>query len=504
MKKFAFFAAPLGVLAAAACAVPWYLGMQAEHELRAQVSNLSRSAQFPFSVALMRYDRGWLSSSAVTRFTLKADADYGVEVRHEISQLPDPRDGWVHVHSVPQWSGPVKSAVDYYFGGQPVLSVDTVVGFDGSRTATLHSPAFSKPMSGSEAAKLNWGGLNGTLTANQDGRMTFNLIAPSFALEAGEMHSGMKGLTLNADWNVRGTAAEWQGETKLAVSQFQFAGPQQQVLLQNFSGAFYQRAKGENVLIGYVLRLGFGSSQRPGEATDSFTNAVIDLELDQVNKKALAKYLDGLSGTGQTQMSAEAQNRMSAQLAVNLASELLRSSPVIRLKQLGVETPSGGVSAQATIAFDGSGLNAVQVSPELLSRLKAKGNLEISGTLLRTQLQRKVRPQVEVALTQQGGAKSEESIQALAAKLTEDQLKSLTDSGILHANGANFTIDAELTAGQVLVNGQPANQLFGGMFPSPSPAAQPATPLQSATAPQPAVYVSPPRAAAAAIANAPR
>jgi uncharacterized protein YdgA (DUF945 family) len=304
---------------------------------------------------------------------------------------------------------------------------------------------------------------------------------------------------LNADWNVRGTAADWQGETKLALGQFQLTAPQQQMSMQNFSAAFYQRAKGDNVLIGYVLRLGAGSSQRMGEAADSFTNAVIDLELDQINKKALAKYVDGLSGASGSQMSAEAQNRMTGQLALTLASELLRGSPVIRLKQLGVETPAGNVSAQATVAFDGSGLTVLQLSPELLTRLKAKGNVEISGGLLRAQLQRKVRPQVEVALAQQGGVKTEENIQALAAKLTEDQLKGLTDSGILHVNGPNFTIDAELAAGQFLVNGQPANQLFSNMLPAPAPAAQPGGPLVSPTAPQPAIYVAPAGAGARGI-----
>lgn len=497
MKKFALVIVPLGVLAGAACALPWYVGMQTEHALRAEVSSLSRSPQFPFAVSLLRYDRGWLSSSAVTRFTLKADADYAVEVHHDIAQLPDPREGWVRVHSVPEWSGPIKEMLSYYFGNQPALSVDTVVGFDGSRTARLQSPAFSKAVNETSGAKLNWGGLQGMISLSRDQRMAFNLVAPQFGIEAGDVQSGMKDLSMDANWNVHGTTADWQGETKLAVGEFRFAGPQQEVALQDFSGAVYQRAKGDNVLIGYVLRLGAGSSHRPGEAEDSFSNAVLDLEFDQIDKRALAKYLDALGSAENTGMTADTQNRMSAQLALELAMQLLRGSPVIRLRQLGVETPAGGLSAQATVAFDGTGLGTIQLTPELMSRLKAKGNLEISGALLRTQLQRKARAQAELALAQQGAQNTEANLKTLSEKLTEEQLKSLTDSGVLHASGGSFTVEAELTGGQVLVNGQPASELFGRMF-MPAPATQQPAPLPSPTAlPRQAAALQAPASAAA-------
>jgi uncharacterized protein YdgA (DUF945 family) len=58
-------------------------------------------------------------------------------------------------------------------------------------------------------------------------------------------------------------------------------------------------------------------------------------------------------------------------------------------------------------------------------------------------------------------------IKALAEKLVEQQLKSLIDTGLLRSTGSNFTLEAELTSGQVMVNGQPAMQLFGGMLTPP-------------------------------------
>ena len=101
--------------------------------------------------------------------------------------------------------------------------------------------------------------------------------------------------------------------------------------------------------------------------------------------------------------------------------------------------------------------------------MQAKGNVEIAASLLRSQLQRKVRPQVEVALEQQGAQSTEENVKAVSEKLTDAQIKSLTDTGVLRPNGTNFTVEAEFAAGQVLVNGQPASQLFGAIL-APSPA----------------------------------
>ena len=215
---------------------------------------------------------------------------------------------------------------------------------------------------------------------------------------------------------------------------------------------------------------------------------MLDLEFDQISKKALAKYLDDLGSAQNLAHANPAHSQLDAQRMLGLAGELLRGSPVIRLKQLGVETPSGSMSAQATLSFDGSDLAEIRVSPELLTRLKAKANLEIAGNLLRSQLQRKVRPQVEVALVRQGAQTTEESIKALAEKLVEEQLKSLIDTGLLRSTGSNFTLEAELTSGQVMVNGQPAMQLFGGMMTPPVPMEQlkpPSHPEQEAAAQTP-------------------
>jgi len=467
MNKLALVAVPAGILAAAVCAVPWYLGMQTEQAMRVEMSRLASSAQFPLNVTFMRYDRGWLSSAAVTRFTLKAEPSLFLDVRHEISHLPQPQVGWVRVHSVPQWNGEVKASLDHYFAGRPALTVDTACGFDGSRKTTFSSPAFNQPLHDVPGARLNWGGMQGTISLGADERLVVSATAPHLTLQAGDTQAGVKALQFDASWETHGQAADWQGETRVALAELRFSGPRDQVAMKDLSGAAYQRSKGDSVLLGYALRVGAGSSAKVGEMENSFSNAVLDLELDQINKKALGKYLDDLR-TGE-QLSAAPRSGLASQTMLELGAELLRGSPVIRLKKLGLETPSGAVSAHATVSFDGSNLAEIRFSPELLGRLQAKGNVEIAASLLRAQLQRKVRPQVEVALVQQGAPSTEENIRALSEKLTDAQLRSLTDTGILKSSGTNFTVEAEFTSGQILVNGQPVNQLFGTILAPQSP-----------------------------------
>src|SRR5262244_3384008 len=109
MNKAVFIAVPVVVLAVAAAAVPWYVGNQYERQVRDEVSELSRAVQSPLNVMLVRYNRGWLSSEAVVRFTLRAEPQLFLDVRQQISQWPEPSSGWLRVRSLPEWSGPVKA-----------------------------------------------------------------------------------------------------------------------------------------------------------------------------------------------------------------------------------------------------------------------------------------------------------------------------------------------------------------------------------------------------------
>ena len=129
------------------------------------------------------------------------------------------------------------------------------------------------------------------------------------------------------------------------------------------------------------------------------------------------------------------------------------------------------MSAQATLSFDGSDLAEIRSPPELLARLEGEGQPgDCRKPAAFARCSARCARRCEVALVRQGAKTTEESIKALAEKLVERASSEFDrDTGLLRSTGSNFTLEAELASGQVLVNGQPAMQLFGGMTSPPLP-----------------------------------
>ena len=487
MNKVKLVAVSVGILAGAASAAPWYNGLRTEQKMRADIETLGADKQSPVTISYTRFERGWLASEAVSRIALKADPKLYVDVRHQISHVPD-RASWVRMHSVPQWTGELKAELDYYFSGQAPISVDTVFNYDGSRVSHFVSPAFTKPLHQQPETTVTWGGMQGNLTVDTQEQWVANATVPTLAVEGGDAQAVLTGVKVEGAWDMHGAAIDWQGETKLGVGEFRYVTTLQQVAVKDLVGSVSQHSKGNNVQLGYALRVGSGSAAHAGDASQSISNAVLELEFANLNKAALAKYFGDFGNAEKLDITPEQRGRLALQLAMKLGMDLLRGSPELRVKQLGVETPAGSVLAHASVVFDGSSLPEMPVPADLMTRLKAKADVKISGTLLRTQLQHRVRPQVEVALRQQGGVGTEENIRAMSDKVIEEQLKSLTDAGLLRTSGQDFTVDAQFAMGQMLVNGAPANQLFGGMFGAPS---SPATPPGHAPGGEAAVPADP-------------
>jgi uncharacterized protein YdgA (DUF945 family) len=487
MSKVKLVVSSIAILAGAACAAPWYNGVQTEQKMRAELETLAADKQAPFTISITRFDHGWLASQAVSRVALKADQNIHVDVRHEIAHIPD-RTSWVRVHSVPQWTGDVKAQLDYYFNGQPPLVVDTVYNYDGTRVSQFASPAFTKPLPQRPETTVTWGGMQGTLTLDGDAHYAGTATVPTLSVDAGDGQATLTGLKMDGSWDAHGTAIDWQGDIKLAIAEFRYVTALTQVAAKDIGGSAYQHSKGNNIQIGYALRVGSGSSAHAGEASQSLSNAILELEFDKLSKAAMSKYLSDFSNIEKLGIAPEARARLATQLVMKLGTDLLRGSPEVHLKKLGVETPSGSFLAHATVTFDGNNMTEMSMPSELLTRLKAKADVKISGTLLRAQLKNRVRPQVEVALREQGGVGTEENIRAMSEKVIEDQLKGYTDAGVLRAAGADYTVDAEFALGQMLVNGLPANQMLGGLFGAPAAPVPPQSPVpgSDAAAPHPA------------------
>jgi uncharacterized protein YdgA (DUF945 family) len=457
MNKFTFGAAALALTGAAAAAVPAYLGWQTEQEFNAALNDVAVNANSPITVTLVKYERGWLHSSATHRIALKADPEVHFDVQHSIRQLPDPSRGFVVIESTPKWPQKVQAAADYYFGGKPAFSVQTVKRFDRSVTMTFDSPAFSKPMIAQPDVKLSWGGASGTMSAADSGKVDVKLDLPRIALEGAALTAEFTGMEVRGDWLMAGNQADWSGRTDLGIREISVTSPIANASLKGVETGVVQRNQGATVLVGYTLKVKEGAAQKQGEALQSFRNAVLDVEFDRLDRKALAKYFDDVAGADRAQLAPDAHNRLVGHIALGMFGDLLKGSPEMRVKQLAVQTENGQVSGSAVLAFNGKGFAAqpgAQASPaELMSRVKFTGSAELSSTLLQDWMTGGAREQALSVLAAQGTRFEESQLQTLAQEMVRQQLAQLEASGLLKAEGDKFVIRAEYSAGALTVNG---------------------------------------------------
>lgn len=449
-----------------AAAVPWYLGWQTEQRFLAGLKHPALGDNAAVAVSLVQYERGWLRSSAVHRVALKADSQVYFDVHHDIRHLPHPDRGLITVHSTPRWPEKVQAAADYYFGDNPALSVHTVVDFDRNVSMTITSPAFSKPMLTQPDVKLTWGGGSGRIAVTGPAQVALAFELPRVQIEGGGVSASGVGMKVQGEWDVTGNQAEWSGHTDLGVAELSMASPFGSVSLKGVESNIVQRNQGATVLVGYSLKVregvASGGARTPAQG---FRDAMLEIELDRLDKRVLSKYFDDVAGVQRTQTDAQAQQRLAAQLAMGMMSQLLKGSPEMRVKKLGMTMSNGSLSGSAVLSFDGSGMAEVAAPAEMLSRLKFTGSAELSGTLLQAWIEKQAREQATSALTQQGVPLEDARVHALTQQIAQQTLAALEASGLLKAEGDKFVVRAEFAAGNLSINGMAGDQFLPGLLP---------------------------------------
>ncbi len=449
----------------AAAAFPWYLGRQVEQRFLAGPTHPALDDNSAVAVSLVQYERGWLNSSAVHRVALQAEPDVYFDVHHAIRHWPDPERGLVMVHSTPRWPLKVQAAADYYFGQQPALSVHTVVDFDRNLSMTLESPAFSKPMLTRPEVKLTWGGGSGRISTTGPAHVAVTFDLPRLQVDGGRLSATFAGMKVQGDWDVSGNQAEWSGQTSMAIGELSLASPFGSASLKGVDSSVVQRNQGATVLVGYTLKVREGVTAAAGEQAQGFRDVALEIELDRLDKQVLAKYFDDVAEAERMATDPQAHKRLAARLAMSMMSELLKSSPEMRVKKLGMTLANGSLSGSAVLGFDGNGMGQGGAPAEMLSRVKFSGSAELSTTLLQAWLEKQAREQASNALTAQGTPPEEARVHALTQQIAQQTLAGLEASGLLKAEGDKFVVRAELAAGSLLINGMAGDQFLPGLLP---------------------------------------
>lgn len=464
MKKLAI---SLGVVVGVACivgaAMPWYIGMETENFFRTQLNESLLGSNPQVTVQIAKYERGWLHATAVHRVVLKADQDVQFDIVHEIDHVPDPNSGWLKVHSTPRWPKEVQAGADYYFGNQPALTLESVLSFERQLTTKVSSPAFSKPMLKNPESKLSWGGASGTFTFPGGRRMQAKILAPNIDLSSTTESLQLTRARLDTDWVMLGKQADWHGDMNFTIGEIAATTPFGKFAFSQLKAGFSQRDLGQTVQMGYSIKIGKGESNGSGPAKVAFSNAVFEVELDKLDKNAIASYTQDM----QNAQTAKDDGRTQLRLMTNMMAELLKGSPELRIKQVGVETPEGAIGGRATLSFDGKDFAQQNLPTEWFQRVSFNGSAEVSRTLLKSMLQTKIQAQVMMMPQSSTNAADPAQLTQMVDKAIEDQFKAWGAAGLVQDKGDKFVVQAEFTKGKLMLNGQPGDHLIPPMLMSP-------------------------------------
>ena len=448
-------------------AIPWLVGRAVEDDFIVRLERLAGGADALLQMRLVQYERGWLASVAVHRVMLGDSGTF--DIVHRFDHLPRVGEGWARVRSVPVWRGHADDVVRHYFGSSAPVTVDTVIGFDGTLLMSLRSPAFGKALVEEPDVRLTWGGAEGWMQVAADGRARVQVNVPGLAMHGQGVVATFADLRLDGDWRTARDPMSWAGRTLLRVSAIGLSGPDGGARLRHVETELERHDEGDSVSLAARLQVGEGVPVGDG-ANEALRNAVLELRLDQLGKPALRTYLERMAHLP-TGLPPGQQTHASAHMALALLADLLEGAPRLRIEQLRLTTPNGSFSAAGVLAIEPD--SSAAPDGDLFSRLRLDARVDISQRLLEGWLARDMRPGVEAALLERRGEVDARLARELTERFARERIDAWTAAGILAAERDRYQVRVKLAEGQFSLNGVPSERLLPSGSGKAAPGAQP-------------------------------
>lgn len=284
------------IIAILAAATPYVVGWRVESLFKHHVARVSDRTGYP--VRIVRYDRGWLHSRAVTRVSLQDDVT--LTMKHRITHGPYGVSGWADIESTPVLQG--QSALVHYFGDKPALTVDTLFGFGGDVYLHATSPAFRKKARGARGGTLVWGGAR--INAHYDGkRIHYKAGMPKLVVKSDHGELSVSGAKLRGEGSLFPPAGsgdggiDWASKSKARVQKiFVYApgkGERVQASLRWHMKTGLDKNGNYGVDLRFQVRNGVFSLPRQsgGHKPFEFDKAVFHASIQGVPTKPLAKFI---------------------------------------------------------------------------------------------------------------------------------------------------------------------------------------------------------------------
>lgn len=460
MKKLIAFVIIIVVIAAA----PWYVGLKAQQELEAQIARIEN---YPgYSVELIEYDRGLLSSTGKLKFAYQiANVPQNDAMEQKVIDIMN--DGIVinlHVTHGPLLTQPtlnpglsytkvtLDDSQEFVLEGEKLFSVEELIeGFvlldlSGKGTGALTMPVLAYE---EENAKFHFGGMHLDYELADFGKTQKSSgVIEALSFSDDKVQVQMSAIIVDGDAEM-GDSLFGTGSFSASLASLNIIG-EHTALIENVQIAGTVTSPADGMMdVDYKIALGkLTGSDMPYALTDS----VFDISVKNVKESAVEKF---------SQLSANAdfsspETMQAHQEKMKLAmAEFLSGSPEILVNKLAFKLDEAAyMDLNGSISVDGAvgGNPATLNNPMMLiPAISANYTANLSEGLLKMGIQQ--------YLSQQFAADDDMSPEDTLAMMegqaaqSAQMIQTFLDMGFLQKTDSGYRIETSFKDGEFKLNG---------------------------------------------------
>ncbi|MHB8348473.1 MAG: DUF945 family protein [Acidiferrobacterales bacterium] len=449
MKKAAVVAVVLVVLIAFAGATSFWLGMRARQAYGTLLQQIGKDAGF--AVTNLRFESGWVSSTAEAALTLPGiPGDVSVVSRIRPGPFPE----ITHFGFMPGMAvvSTKLSVISPDLANLPPITARTMIYLAGNSTTRLHIPAYKRM--DRHGTGFSWAAATGKIIAAADQKaIKGNIDFSQAQLSGAEGPVTLSQVAFN--WTPQAGAAD-ADESSLSIGHISGPGLASRAGIEGLRITLLKQYRAGDVAAQITVQL-----HTVDDGISSYGPGQLLVQISKLDGASLTRFQQGTQTLARRHLPAD---RMSTEMftqATGLVRALARKAPQLKIARFGLKVGSSEIAGKGKFVLDGADIGgsgypellqrAVNGSMELMVPRAVVANFatdEIHGRLDTYKTQGTLTPEEVSRLTPQRVARIVRS--ALPA-----YMKQIASRWHLVPAGADYVLSVAIHHGQLLIDGQP-------------------------------------------------
>ena len=454
MQKIVVVALVVIVLVGAGAAAPYWFGMQAEQAYKRSLEEVTKDGQVV--ITHQTYERGWLDSTAEATYTL-GGAPISLTATHKIHHGPIPFNGELEFKPV---LALIVSQANLNLPAPmklPPITGKTIVHLEGNSETHIAMAAGNSadPASGSS---ITWQGLSGDSTTSADMKqMTLKVILPLLQVNSVTQKFSMAQAKIDANLQ-EGASGLTTGSLSYSIDKLSGESDTGTMTINGLVLATSSTETGGNLSANIDLKM-----QSFSNATSSYGPGQINIKIRNLDTATLVKYQNEMRALQANKLPAEQMPSMFMGKMLALVTSLSKKAPEMEITKINFKMQDGEITGHGKLVLDGSKTDISENPGLLLMALNGEGVLLVPKSAIRTLTELDLTRQVE-SLKAQGKLSEKEMKKLTPQKVSEISSRAAPKYMDRYAanmklvpDGDNYKVEASLSQGQLLVNGEPTS-----------------------------------------------